>query len=267
VDQPTQIDGQLSHQIGGATAFAMINNLLYLEAGAYDSFSSDAQNGFGIAPANQLKLAGPAPYWRAVVQKNWQAHYFALGHNGMMAEVSNVNRDFSMGSNKYTDLAVDFTHQYMGIDHIFETKMNYIYEDQSLMGLQQIASSGSGLPPTSGHTYLETFKFNTAYTYEQTYGITLGYNKTISSVDANLYNQINPTGNFNGSGNLISPTRANCEYYSVELVYVPFGKSRDFNYLMNLRTTLQYIGYSQAYGTYAGAQNYNTFMLNGQLAF
>jgi len=36
---------------------------------------------------------------------------------------------------------------------------------------------------------------------------------------------------------------------------------------MNLRTSLQYIGYSQANGTQAKAQDNNTFMVNGWLAF
>ena len=37
------IDGGLSSQVGGATAYTMINNLLYLEAGAYGSFSGSTQ--------------------------------------------------------------------------------------------------------------------------------------------------------------------------------------------------------------------------------
>jgi hypothetical protein len=36
---------------------------------------------------------------------------------------------------------------------------------------------------------------------------------------------------------------------------------------MNLRTSLQYIGYSQANGTNTDAQFNNTFMVNGWLAF
>ena len=34
------IDGALGSQVGGATAYAMINNLLYLEAGAHGSLPS-----------------------------------------------------------------------------------------------------------------------------------------------------------------------------------------------------------------------------------
>jgi len=36
---------------------------------------------------------------------------------------------------------------------------------------------------------------------------------------------------------------------------------------LNLRTSLQYIGYSQANGTSTASQDNNTFMINGWLAF
>ena len=48
------IDGALGAQIGGATAYTMIDNLLYLEAGAYGSFSSSTQNSFGISGPDRV---------------------------------------------------------------------------------------------------------------------------------------------------------------------------------------------------------------------
>jgi hypothetical protein len=51
-------------------------------------------------------------------------------------------------------------------------------------------------------------------------------------------------------------------------VYVPFGKSSSLlGSLMNLRTSLQYIGYTQFDGTELGAGNNNTFMINAWVAF
>ena len=247
------IDGGLSSQVGGATAYTMINNLLYLEAGAYGSFGSNTQNAFGIAGPDRLSLSGPAPYWRVALQQDWKGHYFALGHYGMSADVA-PGRDTSMGTDHYTDVAVDATYQYMANPkHIFEVKTTYIYEDQNLSASRQAAGD-----PALGKTDLNTYKLNLAYTFDQTYGITFAYNKINGSHSATT----DPDGNIIGYN-----TQPNSQFYTAELVYVPFGKDSSYLYLMNLRTSLQYIGYSQANGVATDAQNNNTFMVNGWLAF
>jgi len=243
------LDGALSGQVGGATAYTMINNLLYLEAGGYTSLANNMQMGLGVANAGQQQIDGAAPYWRAALQYDWKGHYFSIGHYGMSADVF-PGRDPSNGTNRYTDLAVDATYQFMGNPrHIFETKTTYIYEDQKLT-----ASRLAGNVNSTGNTYLTTFKFNTAYTFEQTYGATFAYNRTTGSTDAALYPDY-------------VLTRPNSEYYTAELVYVPFGKSNSYNYLLNLRTSLQYIAYTKFNGTTNQASDNNTFMVTGWLAF
>jgi len=233
------IDGGLDAQVGGATAYTMIDNLLYLEAGAYSSFSNDFQRAFGFGKPDRNALDGPAPYWRVALQKDWKGHYFALGHFGMTADVF-PGRDSSNGADQFTDLGFDATYQYLAnTKHIFEVKTAYIYEDQKLR-----ASIG----PATGNTTLNTYKLNTAYTYDQTYGLTFGYNRI--------------------AGNNVGGGFPNSEYFTAELVYVPFGKTGSpLSPWLNLRTSLQYIGYSQANGTATAAQDNNTFMVNGWLAF
>jgi hypothetical protein len=96
---------------------------------------------------------------------------------------------------------------------------------------------------------LTSFKINTAYTFDQTYGITFAYNKINGSHDADQ-------------------ARPNSQFYTAELVYVPFGKSNStLSPWLNLRTSLQYIGYSQVNGMHSLASHNNTFMINGWLAF
>jgi hypothetical protein len=246
------IDGAFSTQVGGGTAYTMINNLLYLEAGGYASLNYNVQKGLGVADAGQQQIDGAAPYWRAALQKDYKGHYVSLGHYGMIADVF-PGRDRSNGTDHYSDLAVDATYQYMGNPkHIFEAKTTYIYEDQKLN-----ATRLAGGLASDGSTYLTTYKFNTSYTYDQTYGLTFAYNRVTGSQDANLYSP--------DAGYYLA--RPNSQYYTAELVYVPFGKSDAYHYLMNLRTSLQYIGYSQFNGSNTDAQNNNTFMVNGWLAF
>ncbi len=246
------LDGALGSQVGGATAYTMINNLLYLEAGAYGSFSSNFQNAFGIPGPDRVSLNGAAPYWRAALQHDWQGHYFELGHFGMSADVY-PGRDSTYGSNNYTDIGFDATYQYMANPkHIFEAKSAYIYEDQNLS-----ADRGAAGDPTTGRTYLSTYNINLAYTYDQTYGLTFAYKKINGSHSPVVE-----------EGIVIDQTRPNSQFYTAELVYVPFGKSTSYlSPWLNLRTSLQYIGYSQANGTNVDAQFNNTFMVNGWLAF
>ena len=243
------LDGALSTQVGGATAYTMINNLLYLEAGGYASLANNMQKGLGVADAAQQQIDGAAPYWRAALQHDWKGHFLSLGHYGMIADVF-PGRDRSNGTDHYTDVAVDATYQFMGnTKHIFETKTTYIYEDQKLT-----ASRLAGGVDSNAKTYLTTFKFNTAYTFDQTYGATFAYNRTTGSKDTALYSDF-------------GLTRPNSEFYTAELVYVPFGKSTSYSNLLNLRTSLQYIGYSKFNGTNSLASENNTFMVNGWLAF
>ncbi len=203
------IDGMLSSQISGATAYTMIDNLLYLEAGAYGSFSSSTQNSFGIAGPERLRLNNPAPYWRVALQQNWKGHYFSLGHYGMSADVSLPGRDMTYVTNNYTDLAVDATYQYMANPkHIFEAKMSYIYEDQNLAAARAAAGDTS-----TGRTYLATYNLNLAYTFEQTYGVTFAYKKINGSHPPVL-----------DEGVIIDQTRPNSQFYTAEPVYVPLWK-------------------------------------------
>lgn len=248
------IDGAFATQVGGATAYAMIDNLVYLEAGGYTSLSNNVQKGLGVADAGQQQIDGAAPYWRAALQKDWKGHFVSLGHYGMIADVFPA-RDRSAGTtDRFTDIAVDATYQYMANPkHIFEVKSTYIYEDQKLSASRIINASSS-----NARTYLNTFKFNTAYTFDQTYGVTFGYNKLSGSNDAMLYSAAN---------GYIS-NRPNSAFYTAELVYVPFSKNS--SYLapwLNLRTSLQYIGYSQFNGTTQQSSSNNTFMINGWLIF
>jgi hypothetical protein len=131
-DAAALIDDTLSAQVGGATAYTMINDLLYLEAGAYTTFAKDFQQAMGTFNSEQNKIDGGAPYWRIALQHEWNGHYFELGHYGLKANVF-PGRNQNAGTNQFTDLAVDATYQFIGnLKHIFEIKSTYIREDQDL---------------------------------------------------------------------------------------------------------------------------------------
>lgn len=241
------IIGAVSQQVGGATLYGMFNDLLYLEAGAYSSFAKYAQKGMGqwdstFSPTSgAYKLDGGAPYWRIALQKEWQGHYFSLGHFGFRAA---IQPDSTMpATDRYTDLGMDFNYQYLANPlHIYEFKASYIREQQQLA-----ASYDPNNPPPASPNYNQQLGFvalNGSYTYDQTYSFTTGYNYINGSSDASLY----------GSSPTLKP---NSEYFTFELNYVPFGKTAGDNLAtyMNLRLALQYIAYTRFDG---GHNNYDS---------
>lgn len=253
------VEGLGGGQVGGATAYAMVNRLLYVEAGAYGSFSNSFMKGtgnynnWGNPPLNRID--GGAPYWRITLQKDWDGHYFALGHYGMTANVF-PNGLHGAGTDNYTDLAFDATYQYLAnMDHIAELRTTYIRENRDLT-----ASANLG-DVLNRANYVNTFKINGTYTYAQTYSLAFGYNKTWARTDAILADPTDPTSVLPGGNN-------GSEYFTAELSYVPFGKTyTPLSSLLNLRLALQYIGYTQFDGSQFQVGNNNTFLVNGWLAF
>jgi hypothetical protein len=177
----------------------------------------------------------------------------ALGHYGLRANIL-PGGIRSSGADRYTDLALDATYQYLAnYDHIFELKSTYIRETQEL-----VAGVRLGNTPFANNQ-MNTFKINAAYTFLQTYSATFGYNQTTATANTGLYNT---AGGFAVSG------RPDSAYYTVELNYIPFGKDASvLASLMNLRVGLQYVGYDKFNGSSFHAGDFNTFLLNGWLAF
>ena len=252
------VSGINTGQVGGATLYAMIDRLLYIEAGGYGSFSQSFMigtgnfNNWGNTPLNRID--GGAPYWRIALQKDWDGHYFSLGHYGMSANVY-PNADKSGGTDNYTDLAFDATYQYLANpEHIAELKTTYIRETRDLKASAYLGNT------VNRDNYVNTFKINGSYTYAQTYSVALGYNKTWARADT----VFDPAG----TGQLLPGGNNGSEYFTAELSYVPFGKNYTLlSSLMNLRVALQYVGYTQFDGNQNQAANNNTFYMNGWLAF
>jgi hypothetical protein len=103
----------------GATAYAMINNHLYLEAGAYTSQSRHMAKGLGVwndgsqssDPLGGL-IDGGAPYWRVFLQHSIGPHRMMIGTYGLLAKVF----PFYMrqyGTDSYQEYDVDANYTYM----------------------------------------------------------------------------------------------------------------------------------------------------------
>lgn len=242
-------------QLGGATLYTMIDDVLFLEAGAYTNFAKSVQKGMGYR--DTIKIDGGAPYWRIALQKEWQGHYVSLGHFGF--RVNNLPTPDATTSDRYTDLGMDFNYQYLANPkHIYEFKASYIREQQELFASH----------PGSANFFNQQQDFlglNAMYTYDQTYGISFGFNRNSGNRDTawNLYNDYS-----NG--------KPNSEYFTTELDYIPFGKTAGSNpaTYLNLRFAAQYVAYTKLDGAdknYAGpgtsGSDNNTLYFNTWLSF
>lgn len=245
-------------QVGGASLYSMINDLVYLEAGAYTTFAKDAQKSMGNWDPRQIN--GGAPYWRIALQKNWGGHYFSLGHFGFRADVmpSALHIDPKTTSDRFTDLGLDFNYQYLAdTKNIFEFKTSYIREQQELF-----ASYGQLGGADKLNQQLGFLGMNGSYTYDQTYTLSLGFNRTYGNRDW-TWNGYSAKG------------RPGSEFFTAEFDYVPFGKKAGtLDSLMNLRLGVQYVGYTKFDGgnrNYDGASrnasDNNTLYFNTWLSF
>ena len=253
------IDGGLDGQVAGATAFAFINDMLYVEGGGYRRFSKHAQDAMGTFDPEENELRGTAPYWRVTLQNSdagWQGHYLALGTFGMQADVR-PGRAVGIGTDTLTDIGTDLTYQYVANPkHLFEAKATYIFEDAKLR------ATGLGGGASNGSDHLNTFRINGSYTYDQTLTFTAAYAGIWGSTDPLRYVASPIDGSRNGSPDSNS--------YTLDLAWVPFGKSG--SYLApwyNVRVDLMYTGYTKFNGAssnYDGsgrdASDNNTLLLN-----
>lgn len=245
----TLLDDAIAQQVGGATLYAMINNLLYVEAGAYADFSQRLQNAMGVWSRDNLLLDGSAPYWRVALQHEWDGQYIAAGTFGLRADIL-PGRQKGVGTDHYTDLGADITYQYLGsMAHVFEVKGTYIREYRNLDATQH----AGGAAKTD--LMLNTLRLNGSYTYDQTYTANLGYFQITGTRDPLLY-----------ADN--AAFRPDSQGFIAEFDYVPFGKNAmPTDPWLNLRLAVQYVGFTKFDGSTKFTGQNNTLFLNGWLAF
>jgi hypothetical protein len=237
----TRIDGTYAQQVAGVTAYAMWDDLLYTEVGAYGTLQPATQRWLGTTPGDAT--SNLAPYWRLALQHSWEGgQYASIGTYGLSANVLPGGVSGS-GTDRYTDVGFDATYQYTGDErHVFSLYATFIHESAFLDASFALGNSANSW------NELNTLRGNASFYFEQTYGLTAGLFSTWGSTDTGLYNSTNPiTGSANGS--------PNSSGFIVQLDYTPFGKTDSlWAPWLNLRLGLQYTGYFAFNG---GVANYD----------
>jgi hypothetical protein len=239
------ISGGLGQLVLGATAYTMIHDHVYLEAGAYKGLSDRWLGNVGLYPDNNAHVNGAAPYWRAAYQFSkgeHGEHYFSVGTYGL--DVKMQPDPTVPDTDHYTDVAFDATYQYTpeGPGAIL-ANASLIHEKQQL----NATFNGGGSDNATNH--LNALELDVSYAYRQTWSAGVGLFDISGGTDLTRYGAAPLSGSNNGSPD----TRG----YTLQFECVPLGKLQSWGRpWVNLRVGLQYTGYLRFNG---GTSNYDGF--------
>jgi hypothetical protein len=236
------ISGTLAQLVIGATAYTLIDEHVYLEAGAYRGLSDRRLGNLGLYPANNAHVQGGAPYWRAAWQVTADDHYFSFGSFGL--DVTMQPDPAAPATNRYTDAALDVTYQYTpkGPGAIV-VNASLIHERQRLGAS---FSSGAADNPSN---HLDALEIDASFIWRQTWSAGVGLFDLSGGRDLVLYAPAPLSGSFAGSPDTRGAT--------LQLEYVPFGKIDSWlRPWVNVRIGLQYTAYARFNG---GTANYDGF--------
>ena len=239
--------GALAGNSIGATVYAWYDRSLYLEAGLYNTYGpsllSWTGNAYGPGSTNN-----PSPYLRAAYEWNWNGQ---SAHVGGIFLHSNINPAYapfsatgSMGHDSYTDYAIDGGYQYLGDGTNVVSLLGILdHEKQNLVG-----SFNAGAVSQAANT-LNQARATLTYYYQQTYGLTVSWQRTWGTPNPLLYPSAPVSGSANG--------KPNSNAFNFEADWGPFGKADSWAApWVNLKLGVQYTLYTQFNG---GTSNYDGF--------
>lgn len=243
----TLIDGGLGQMVTGLSAYAMWDDLIYAEAGAYQKVQTGGPLGIlgwhngGADPV----VYGNAPYGRIALEH-------AFGNNELMvggfAMATQLRQDGTDKLDSYHDMAIDAEYQYNNDVHNITATASRIWETAKLDASNDSAVATADNASDS----LTTSKVKASYRYDHKYGASLGYVTTTGTADATKY----------GTSGTLSPDSS---YSLAELDYLPINR---------VKLSLQYTMYDKFNGAktnYDGAgrdaSDNNTLYLIGWFMF
>lgn len=252
----------------GLTAYAWVDQSLYLEAGGYQTQAPRLLHMTGHTYGAGSETGVAAPYARVAYEWNWGANSAHVGgaafYSRFNPTISNYRTDGSQGHDSYADLFTDAGYQFIPANspHIFTVDSFYNHEDQNLKGSTNLGASShpSGV--------LHETRTTLTYYYDRSYGLSAAWEKIWGRQNTNLYANDGPvTANANG--------KPNSNSFILEADWVPFGKEGSWGSpLANLKLGAQYTIYTEfngAHYNYDGAgrnaSDNNTLYLFAWLIF
>jgi hypothetical protein len=191
------IAGGLAQQVVGFTAYTLINNTIYLEAGGYRTADKLFEiMRAGVPKPDRSVLDGVAPYYRLALQQDWDKGRQSgmVGIFGLTAKKYPDNLNPTGPSDRFADSGFDAQYQYITDTHRFSAMFSHIRERQTLNGT--FAAGGAS---NLGNTLKQT-NAKLSYYYDKWYGISVGVQRQSGSADSGLYDSGSAlTGSVNAS--------------------------------------------------------------------
>jgi len=220
------LDGGLGQQVLGLTGYAVWDGRYYGEVGGYRALSQSFLDNVNVDA--ELKVKGTAPYWRLAYLQDLHSQAWSVG---MVALEAKVRPGYGNGpSDKYRDVGVDATYQYLGDrTDILALNTSYVHERQT-----RDASLATGeAAELDGR--LDRFDLSGSWYHDETYGLTASYFDIGGSADATLF--------AGRSG------RPDTRGYIVQGDWTPWGKEESWGApWANMRLAVQYTGYTKFLG-------------------
>ncbi len=244
--QPLLAGGLIGNSVG-TTVYAWYDRSLYVEGGLYDTYGPSALKltGANLGPG---ATNNPALYARVAYEWNWAGQ---SAHVGALMLYANLNPatgertvDDTFGRDSYSDFAADAGYQFLGDgSNIVTLDGIFTHETQNLK-----ASTGLQASSGPGH-HLDQVRLNMAYFYQQTYGVSFGWQNTWGDPNPALFAPAPLSGSANG--------KPDSNSFVIEADWVPFGKADSWGRpLANLKLGVQYTIYTRFNG---GSKNYDGF--------
>lgn len=231
------LDMTLMGQVGGPGVYALWDGLLYGEFALYRTTKSGALRPLGWGSEHEDVVKGYAPYWRIAVQRELSPHGFSVGAYGMSTKLYADANVPELGTNRFSDVAVDGQYQYIDGDHVLSAHGTWIYEKQ-----EWNASFPLGMS-SSESTKLRTARADMHYWYQRKLGGGVQFFRTWGDANALRYDMGEPVmGSINGK-----PDNAG---WMAELNYLPW---------QNVKFALRYTAYTKFNGA---KSNYDGFGRN-----
>lgn len=209
--------------VAGVTAYAMLNDIWYAEAGVYTSAPQGVGGPYDTAASTLI--SGGAPYWRFAGEWDWGSNSFEIGTYGMAAKTriagtcdvatqltdaagnpvnvyshaDGVCQTLSSGpTDDYVDLALDSQYQYIAGNHIVTLAGTWIHENATLHSTASAYNIANGTALTATSKTLNTARGSVSYYYERTIGGSVQFFDATGDANPLLYDSVNAKPDSNG---------------------------------------------------------------------
>jgi hypothetical protein len=253
----------------GLTAYTLLDEHLYLEAGAYRS----TRGVFGFMKLGQptsalTRLQGNAPYVRVALNHAWGASTLMIGGSTMTSRVYDDPAVADPSTlHRFRDITIDAQYQWLLDPHALTLQAVATRQQQRYPGFLTgqvpafVDAQGNALPPSSPSDVLRLLRAKASYTWRATYGGSVSYfDLSGTSNTLNQSSGYDPlTGTITTSSSAAAPsTRVNGNLtgnprttgQTLEAYWLPW---------QNLRIGAQYTFYQRFNGS---ARNYDGFGRN-----